>query len=100
MLKKFDVVSEENELGVCLSTDIPGCDIFGDECGAGQGCYNVRGGRACLPEGTGEAEPPVPARQTANRAMSVCTVPAYPTAAIAPIHQMSTNVARNAQAIR
>ena len=54
-VEKFDIVSPENEVGVCLSTDIPGCDIFGDECEAGRGCYNVRGGRACLPEGTGEA---------------------------------------------
>jgi len=48
-----DTISPDNNIGLCLTETIPAqCNIFSqDDCGAGEGCYSVRGGHACISAG-------------------------------------------------
>jgi len=46
-------ISPDNNVGLCLTEDIPAvCDIYAQTgCGAGEGCYGLRGGHGCLNAG-------------------------------------------------
>ena len=89
---KFTTVSEENELGVCLGTEIPGCDIFGDDCLANEGCYPVRGGNACIPAGTKTPGTPCDASNECQPGICVSSMYACPIAATALIRRKISDV--------